>query len=77
MYLRRNKTNDWKTFQKNNPTIALNILYVKEKEVIPAYISKIKSNCEKQIILLMIPNKQNKKGWHYLAVKIYLHYQEE
>ena len=76
MYLRRNKTNDWKTFQKNNPAIALNILYVKEKEIIPAYISKIKLNCEKQIILLMIPNKK-KEGWHYLAVKIYLHCQEE
>ena len=25
-------------------------------------------NCEKQIILLMIPNKENKE-WHYLAVK--------
>ena len=27
--------------QKNNPTIALNILYIKELEVCPAYISKI------------------------------------
>ena len=33
------KTDDWKTFEKNNPTIALNILYIKEKEVCPAYIS--------------------------------------
>ena len=29
---------------------------------------KTNSNCEKQIILLMIPNKEN-KGWHYSAVK--------
>ena len=53
---------------KDNPTIALNILYIKEKEICPTYISKINSNCEKQIILLMIPNEK-KEGWHYLAIK--------
>ena len=62
------KIDDWKMFEKNNPTIALNILYTKEKEVCPAYISKINSNCKKQIILLMTPNEE-KEGWHYLAVK--------
>ena len=56
------KIDDWKTFEKNNPTIALNILYVKEKEICPAYISKFNSNCEKQIILLMIPNEEKKDG---------------
>ena len=55
-------------FVKNNSTIALNILYIKEKEICLAYISKINLNCEKQIILLMIPNEE-KEGWHYLAVK--------
>ena len=25
------KTDDWKTFEKNNPITALNILYIKEK----------------------------------------------
>ena len=59
---------DWKTFEKNNPTIAYNILHIKRKEICPAYISKINSNCERQIILLMNPNKE-KEGWHYLAVK--------
>ena len=34
-------------FVKNNPTIALNILCIKEKEICQAYISKINSNCEK------------------------------
>ena len=34
------KINDWKTFEKNNPTIALNVLYIKEKEIYPAYILK-------------------------------------
>ena len=33
-----------------------------------ACISKINLNCEKQIILLMIPNEE-KEGWHYFAVK--------
>ena len=50
------KIDYWKTFEENNPTIALNILYIKEKEIYPACISKINSNWEKQVILLMIPN---------------------
>ena len=61
------KIDDWKTFEKNNPTIALNVLYIKEKEICPACISKINLNYKKQIILLIIPNEE--KGWHYLAVK--------
>ena len=62
------KIDDWKMLEKNNPAIALNILYTKEKEISPAYISKINSNFEKLKILLMIPNEQ-KEGWIYLAVK--------
>ena len=27
------KIDDWKTLEKNNPTIALNILYIKGKEI--------------------------------------------
>ena len=53
---------------KNNPTIALNILHIKEKEICPAHILEIDSNCEKQRILWMIP-KEGKVGWHYPAVK--------
>ena len=37
-----------------------NILYTKEKEICPAYISNINSNCEKQRVLLMIPNEEKK-----------------
>ena len=62
------KIDDLKTFEKINPTIALNILYIKEKEVCLAYILKINSNCEKQIIPLMIPNEE-KEGRNSLAVK--------
>ena len=53
---------------KNNPRIALNILHIKEKEMCPAYISKISSNSEKEIIFLLIPNEE-KEGWYYLTVK--------
>ena len=60
--------NDWKAFEKNNLIIIRNILYIKEKEICPSCISKINSNCEKQIILLMIPNEE-KESFHYLAVK--------
>ena len=62
------KIYDWNTYGKNNATVALNILHIKEKEISPAFISKINWNCEKQIILLIIPNKE-KEGWHYLVVK--------
>ena len=62
------KIDDWQTFEKDNSTITLNILYIKEKEICPACISKINSICEKQVVLLMIL-KGEKEGWHYLAVK--------
>ena len=52
------KIDDLKSFEKNTPTIALNILYSKEKEKYPAYISKHNSTREKQIIILMIPNEE-------------------
>ena len=42
------KINDWKMFEKNISTIALDILYIKEKEVCRPCISKINSNCEKK-----------------------------
>ena len=53
---------DGKTFKKTNPTIALNIPNIKEKEICPAHISKINPNCEKQIIILMILKKDKKTG---------------
>ena len=47
---------DWKKFDKNNVTIAFNVLYAKKEKIYPAYVSKHNSNCGKQIILLMISN---------------------
>ena len=61
------KLDDSKSFEKNNPTIAFNILYTKEKEILPVYILNHYSIFEKQTILLMILNEE--KGWHYLAVR--------
>ena len=59
MQLERNKLaikNRWlENVWENNLAVAHNILYIKEKEICPAYISKINSDFEKQIILLMIP----------------------
>ena len=59
--------NDWNEFEKNNKTIALNILYVPHntKEIGSAYKSKHLSR-ENQVILLMITDG---KKWHYLAGK--------
>ena len=45
---------DWIQFEKNNRTIALNVLYAKKEKIYPSYVSKHNSNCEKQVILLII-----------------------
>ena len=45
-----------------------------------AYVSKHTSNCEKEVILLMVSNGEKPKGqqqWLYLALKNYQHYYEE
>ena len=47
-----------KKFDKNNRTIALNVLYAKKEQIYPAYVAKHNSNREKQIILIMIPNEE-------------------
>ena len=63
------KLDEWKKFEKNNPTIAINILYTKEKYTLPAYISKhLTQPVKKQSILLMITSEE-KEGCHYLTIK--------
>ena len=47
---------DWKKFEKNNVTIPVNVFYAKKEKKYSAYISKNNANCEKQVVLLMIPN---------------------
>ena len=39
---------------------------LKKIKIYPANVSKYNLNYEKQVIPLMIPNRE---GWHYLAVK--------
>ena len=73
------ENDDWKTFEKNNGTISLNVLYTKKEKIYSAYVSKKNSNCEKQVILLVIPNGKKREvksdgRWHYLALKNYMHH---
>ena len=58
---------DWKKFEQNNESIALNVLYVHHgtKNISLAYKSKHNLNREEQVILLMISNGEK---WHYTAV---------
>ena len=59
---------DWKKFESNNKSIALNILYAPHdtQEIRHAYKSKHNLNRKNQVILLMITDGEK---WHYLAVK--------
>ena len=50
------ESDDWKKLENNNVTIALNVLYGKKEKIYPPYVSKNNSNCEKQVIILIIPN---------------------
>ena len=47
---------NWKTFESNNKSIALNILYApcNTKEIRHAYKSKYNSTRENQVILLLV-----------------------
>ena len=57
---------DWKTFEQNNKTIALNMLFVPHNTERLAYKSKYNRKCENQVVLLMITDG---KKWHYLVIK--------
>ena len=51
---------EWKTFEQNNPNIALNILYVPTdtQEIKITYRSKYNRKCKNQVILLMITDNE-------------------
>ena len=51
---------DWKRFERNNKTIALNILFVphNEKTISLAYKSKYNRKLENQVVLLIIINDE-------------------
>ena len=59
---------DWKKFEQNNKTTALNILFAPHsaKQTRHAYKSKHNFKRENKVILLMIADS---KKWHYLFVK--------
>ena len=59
---------DYKKFEQNNETIALNILYVfyNTEQIRCAYKSKYNNERKNQVILLMITDGEK---WHYLALK--------
>ena len=58
---------DWKKFERNKKTIALNILFIKHntETIKVAYRSEYNYKRKKQVILLMITDGEK---WHYLAV---------
>ena len=58
---------DWKKFEQNNKTIALNILFVPHntETIRVAYRSEYNHKCKKQANLLMITDSNK---WHYLAI---------
>ena len=58
---------EWQKFERNNKTIALNVLYIPHntKTIRVAYRSKHNNKRKKQVILLMITDGEK---WHYLAV---------
>ena len=58
---------DLRKIEKNNVTIALNILYAKKEKIYSAYVSKYNSIREKQVIFLMIPNREKRIQSHTLA----------
>ena len=59
---------EWKRFEKNNETIALNILQVPHDEIkiTHAYKSEYNHTRKNQVVLLMITDGEK---WHYTALK--------
>ena len=45
--------------KKLSALLEKNILYLKKEKIYPGYVSKQNSNREKQVILLMIPSREN------------------
>ena len=62
------KTSNWKKFEENNSSIALNILFVPNntKDIRLAYKLKYDDKRDNKVILLMIGDGEK---WHYLAAK--------
>ena len=70
------KIDDWKTFEKNSPTIALIFFILNKKQYTLLIFQNITQRVKNKKIPLMIPSEE-KEGWHYLAVKYHSHYHLE
>ena len=58
--------NQWSKFEKQNPSIALNILYIEdEKKIMQAYVSKYNIVRENGVDLLVVQEGSIK---HYVAI---------
>ena len=65
---------DWKKFERNNKTIALNILSIPHntKTINLAYKSKYNCKRENQVVFLMITNGEQSdeaEKWYYITLK--------
>ena len=65
------ESKNWKRFEKNNKTVALNVLFFSNnshglEKIRQAYISKHNSECKHQVTSVMITNGEK---WHNLAAK--------
>ena len=65
---------DWKKFERNNKTIALNTLYVTHntKTINLACKSKYNRKSENRVVLLLITNSKQSDEfdkWHYIVLK--------
>ena len=56
-----------KTFEQNNKTIALNILFVLHNNIYIYIYQNLTTSIKNQVILLVITDDGEK--WHYLAVR--------
>ena len=65
---------DWRTFERNNKDVALNIYFVpyNKEKINLAYRSDHNRTRKNQVVLLMISDNEKKflkNAWHYLALK--------
>ena len=65
---------DWKNFEQNNKSTALNVLFsLKDSEEITLlYKSEYNLKRENKVLLLMINNDDDNEKFYYFAVKIIL-----
>ena len=65
---------DWKNFEQNNKSTALNVLFSPKdsEEITLLYKSEYNLKRENKVLLLMINNDDDNEKFYYFAVKIIL-----